>query len=276
MKKHGLHNYFSILITLLLSHAIYSDEIFLSNGQSAKTEIIDTNGCDVKILRNGNKVSIKKNAIDKIIWKLDTINFTGFICTDKIKPAVRFQDTPEYRLMGILDNAGQLEQVFKENSKIAFLSAPLQGDYNAEEFAGIQSSVIEIFKLKGEAGIVNPRDMLTEIESGNHNFDYTFFARKYDVEIRRGTSNFRFSLHQTNSLLETESFTTADFILFDIPKGEIVFRTIVTWSGSGYSLSGKWQKENQKEQTERNLDENGQEIKNRIVKDVSEYLGIEK
>lgn len=90
MKKH--HNWYVCIaaFVIVVINYSFSDEIILNNGQNATTEILDTTGCSVKILRGGNKVTIKKNLIDKIIWKSDTISYGGYKCEESGNKAVRF------------------------------------------------------------------------------------------------------------------------------------------------------------------------------------------
>lgn len=151
MKIHSLvsKTLFNCLFLIgLIAGIIHADEILLVSGDNAKIEILDTNGCEVKTLRNGNTVSIKKKLIQRIIWKTDTISFATYVCAEKPKPVVKYQDTPEYRLMTIFDNTEKLSTGFNENARIAFLYGPLQGNYNSEEFAGVEAPLIDIFQKK--------------------------------------------------------------------------------------------------------------------------------
>jgi hypothetical protein len=272
---------------LVLPNRIYADEIYLNDGMNASTEIIDTAGCSVKIIRRGNKVSIKKNLIAKIIWKNDTISFAGYKCEEKLSPIVRYEDTPEYRLIVLLEKAEVLDQIFKENSKIAFLYAPLEGNYNAEEFAGIQSRLIELFNKKGMTTILDPDEMMEAIENNKDGFDYAFLAKKYHVvknHIDRNYGTTKLLGLNSGSKKISELITIADFSLFDIHKKAIVHHKIITekrsvWGESDYSLVSiltpdDWKKEMEKNQTERKLDRNARAILSTMEKDISEYLGI--
>jgi len=303
--KSNMKTYFTRINSLLfvITIGIYADEIYLKNGQNASTEIIDTAGCSVKIIRRGNNVSIKKNLIDKIIWKNDTISFAGYKCEEKVIPIVRFQDTPEYRIMVLLEKVGELSQVYKENSKVAFLYAPLQGNYNAEEFAGIQSRLIELFNKKGMTTILDPGQMIEAIEKNKNDFDYAFFAKKYHVVKKQvnknyGPTNTLDVISALNKKTElpamiglnsaskkiSELTTIADFTLLDVRKKEIVYHKIITekrsvWGENDYSwvsilTPDAWKKEMEKNQTERKLDRNAKSILNKMEKDISEYLGI--
>ena len=149
-----------------------ADEIFFTNGDNVKTEILDTTGCEIKILRKGNTVEIMKKLLEKIVWKSDTISLVGYVCAKKATPVIRFQDTPEYRLAAFLDHTGELGQTFNENSKVAFLYGPLQGNCNSEEFAGIQTAIFELIKKKADVSFLSPSDMLSEISSEKHVYDY--------------------------------------------------------------------------------------------------------
>jgi hypothetical protein len=278
-----------VFLTFFIAN-IHGDEICLVNGQSSKTEVLDTSGCEVKMLRNGNTVTINKKLIRKVIWKSDTISFENYSCPEKPKSMIRLQDTPEYKMMAILDNSPELSQVFKENSKIAFLFAPLQGNFNLEEFVGVQAPLIELFKKKATISILKPSEMIMEINAAQHQFDYAFIARKYHVEVNQiGHSDFsKMGAFGANSQGEKkkELFTFGDFILYDISKGEIVFHQTLhekrsVWGESEYSWTGiltpdDWQKEWEKKQTDRKLDRNARAIRKKMEKEISQYLGITK
>lgn len=278
-------SYLAIALFLPLC-TVYADEIYLSNGQNATTEILDTTGCSVKMIRRGNNVSIRKNLIDKIIWKNDTIRFAGYKCEEIVIPLVRFQDTPEYKIMVALDQAEEQSLAVKENARTAFLYAPLMGNYNAEEFAGIQSKIIELFNKKGTAKIINPDEMLAAIETDKKEFDYAFFTRKYHVIINKIDGNYGSTMLGLNNPSKTiaELITTADFMLYDLSSKVLVHRKIITekrtvWGESDYSWVGiitpeEWKKEMAKNQAERKLDRNAKAILRKMGNDLFEYLEI--
>ncbi|MBN1115785.1 MAG: hypothetical protein JXA77_01160 [Bacteroidales bacterium] len=274
----------------MIPRNINADEILLVSGDYAKTEILDTSGCEVKILRNGNTVSIKKKLIQRIIWKIDTISFVGYVCAEKPRPVIKYQDTPEYKLLEIFDNAQETSLVLNENSRVAFLYAPLQGNFNSEEFAGVEAPLVEILQKKAKVSVLSSAEMLSEINATQHQFDYLFVARKYHNEINHiQKSDFaKMSALGSNSQGEKkkELYTFCDFLLYDVTRNEIVFRKKLhkkrsVWGESDYSWVGiltpdEWKKEWEKDQTNRKLDRNAQSIRKKMEKEISEYLGLKK
>jgi len=141
-----------------------ADKIVLSNGQSAPTTVLDTAGCDVTIERRGKETKIKKEVIDRVIWNADTIDYTSYKCEEKAKKVVRFSETPEYKLMAFIDNCPELEQEFEEGRDVAYLIAPLQGEYNADEFMSVHKALLEVLAQVSQSRASIMRKMLCEID----------------------------------------------------------------------------------------------------------------
>lgn len=190
--------------------------------------------------------------------------------------------------MVLLGKVGELNQTVKEDPRVAFLYAPLQGNYNAEEFAGIQSGLIEVFNKKGTTEILSPSEMLITIESDKSDFNYAFFCKKYHVvknqeQINLGSIKPVFP--NPSSPKKTELITIGDFVLYDMAKQEIVYHKILQekrsflgendYSWVSIVTPAEWKKEMEKKQTERKLDRNAKSILRRMEKDVAEYLGID-
>jgi hypothetical protein len=261
----------------------------LKNGQNAVTKIIDTIGCEVKILRNGNTVSIKKKLIERIVWNTDTINYMNYKCDEKPKKqAVKFEDTPEYKLMVIVDNAPEKKQPIREGAKIAHLYSPLHGSYNAEEFVAIQLSLLDIFKKKYTLQMMSPSQMYDECIAEKPVCDYAFMIRKYIVELNNiehsdlsGIVTFGKMSSGEN---KKELFTICEAVIYDIVQKEITFRKVevekrTVWGESDYSWVGiltpdKWKEEMIKDQTERKLDRNAKIIMKKLGKEISKQLGV--
>jgi hypothetical protein len=273
------------VVIVLVALGCFADEIFLTDGETAKTEIVDTSGCQVRMLRRGSEVTIRKNLIRKIIWKSDTISMEKYVCPEKPVQSIRIDDTPEYRLLAILNNSPEKDCAIRENAKIAAVSSPLLGHYNSEEFVGVQSPLIDLFKRKTAVNILNASEMIKEIDSVQHNFDYAFFAKKYHVEINRtqheGFGGFGKSSQGEKKM---ELATCGEFVLYDLSKKEIVFRRALCeersfWGESDYSWVGiltpeAWKKEWEKEWEQRKLDRNAKAILKRMKKEISPYLGL--
>ena len=242
----------------------------------------------MKIKRNGKEVNIKKKLIKKIVWNSDTIDYSDYECQDKPKnKAVKYQDTPEYKLMAILDNCPEIEQVFNQNLKVAFLVTPLQGRFNADEIIVVQKKVMEIFKTKSKIKPITAAKLLLEIRNKKSNFDYAFITREYHVS----NSNNNSKLINKNILL-----TNADFILFDLKRKEVVFhrslfeKRSISVGGDHYLYSetpilativnsfvdlDEVKEKQDKRRIEKKLDRNAQRIIKRIVEEIKEYLGIQ-
>jgi hypothetical protein len=270
-------------LILLFVTNVFSDEIFLKNGQNAKTKIIDTIGCEVKILRNGNTVSIKKNLIERIVWNTDTINYVNYICNEKPKKqAVKFEDTPEYKLMVIVDNAPEKNQPVRDGAKIAYMFSPLQGNYNAEEFVGVQSVLLDIIKKKYTLQLMSSSQIYDEIIAEKPVCDYAFIIRKYHVEINNVEHSGLGGI--TPGEKKKELYTICDIKVYDILRKEIAFHKVEVekrsvWGERDYSWVGsltsdKWKEDAVKDQTEQKLDKNAKIIMKKLEKEISKYLGI--
>jgi hypothetical protein len=281
---------------LLFVVAVWADEVDFKNGQEVATQIVDTAGCSIKIIRNNNQVDIKKRIVKRIIWKNDTIDYENYVCNEKVKPVLNLNETPEYKLMAIFDNASMLDQMFKENTKMAFLFSPLQGNYNSGEFKGVMQPLFEMLKKRATGDIVSPAELLAEINSDRHKYDYAFVVRKYHVEVNDIKHDGFFSSKPADPKYggisdfhiekKKELFTWATFIIYDIDRKEIIFRKELfekrsVWGQNEYSWTGlltpeAWRKEWEKELTEDKLDKNAKSIREKIEKELSEYLGLKK
>jgi hypothetical protein len=71
----------SLSILLFCAGNIHADFIQLINGQTATTQILDTSGCEVQILRGNNPVSINKKLVAFIVISKDTINYANYQCS---------------------------------------------------------------------------------------------------------------------------------------------------------------------------------------------------
>jgi hypothetical protein len=131
-----------LILILLISDICTADVIFLIDGSSAKTKIIDTSGCDIKIFRNNSEVTIKKKNVEKIILGNDTILFKNFVCNETVRQAINYNETPEYKLKELIDNSIIDSQIVKDSAQMAYLYMPVDGNYNMEEFADVQLQLL--------------------------------------------------------------------------------------------------------------------------------------
>jgi hypothetical protein len=267
--------------------AVCGDEVDFKNGQEVSTQIVDTSGCSIKIMRNGNEVEIKKRIVKRIIWKTDTMDYENYVCSEKVKPVVNMNETPEYKLMTIFDNSSELSQMFNENSRIAFLFSPLQGNFNSDEFVGVQLPLVEMFKKRATVKTISPAELLTELKSGQHQYDYAFIVRKYQVEINNIKHDGFFDYNnKLPNEKKKELYTWATFIMYDINRNEITFRKELFEKRSVYGINDytwtgiltpeAWKKEWEKDIAEEKLDKNARSIRKKMEKEISEYLGLKK
>lgn len=284
-----IKNLYSYCLIIFIIFPIYlqADEIYLSNGQKAETTILDTSGFSVKINRKGKEVTIKKKLITKIVWNSDTIDYSDYECQEKPKiKATKYQDTPEYKLKDILEKCPEIEQVFNQNSKVAFLVTPLQGRFNTDEFIVVQKKVMETFKIKSKIKPMTATELLSEIHNKNTHFDYGFITKEYHV------SNLKKDPNKPNKNI---LLTNADFILFDLKRKEIVFhrslfeKRSITVGGDDYlyfftpitativnsfiDLEEVIEEED-KRRIEKKIDRNAQRIIKKIVEETKKYLEI--
>jgi hypothetical protein len=281
MKKYII----SCLILQFLTTAICTaDEIFLIDGSSAKTNIIDTSGCDIKIFRNNSNVTIKKKNVEKIILGSDTILFTNYVCNETVRQAVNFNETPEYKLKELIDNSIIDSQMVKDGSSMAYLYMPLDGNYNMEEFVGVQMPLVDILKQKVSVRLTSPDSMFEEFIKSKPAFDYAFITRQYHVIIDKSKPK----LGSINHFLQINMtlYTMSDFVIYDLKRKCMIFRhnnsvRRVIMGENEYSWSGvttpkKWQVAYMNYLKERRLDKNASSIKEDMQTVLSEYLHLNK
>ncbi len=263
-----------------------ADEIVLANGQSAPITILDTAGCEITIRRRGKETKIKKEVIDRLVWKTDTIDYSSYKCEEEAKEVVKFSDTPEYKLMAFIDNCPELEQEFEEGRDVAYLIAPLQGDYNADDYMAVHRSLLEKFREKATLVRLTPEKLVAEIRSKKPNYKYAFVARKYNVLVHefQGDKGLMGSPMGNGGkwVWKKELITHADYVLLDLERKETVFhpkaakkRKIA--ADSEYSFTGlltpdKWEEEWMAERTERVLDRNARTITKKLTRELEDYL----
>jgi maltodextrin utilization protein YvdJ len=63
-----------------VSNSFGIDYIVLKDGMGTKTKILDTNGCLIKIERNGYLVTLNKNLVKYVLMGNDTISYSNFEC----------------------------------------------------------------------------------------------------------------------------------------------------------------------------------------------------
>lgn len=250
------------LIVLLLATTICTaDEIFLIDGSSAKTDIIDTSGCDIKIFRNNSNVTIKKKNVEKIILGSDTILFTNFVCNEVVRQAVNYNETPEYKLKVLIDSFVLDSNDITDNSKMTYLSIPLEGNYNSEEFTFVQMSAIKLLQKRLITSLISPDSLLQEFNKPKSQFDYVFIARKYHVlEIK--SSNRMGGFMPNPEDVTTFLCTNCDFVLYDMTKKFIIFRFNKTEGRAEDLIYNK----------ERLSDKNASSIKKELHQSLSDYF----
>ena len=281
---------FIVFILYLANYSIFADEIYLSNGQNANTTILDTIGCYIKINRNGKEVKINKESISKIIIMSDTINYSGYKCQDVIKTnIIRYQDTPEYKLLAFIENCDEIEQVFEEGSDIIFIITPLQGHYNVDEFIGIQKPLIDLFGKKATLINVSPDDVLNELNNTKSKYKYAFIPRKYHVETyATPSSGFKKAMSfgkQSSREKKKVLITSAEYVLLNLDRKEIVyhpkeFKKRSVYGENEYSWSSiftpdEWEEKWEKHWTERKMDKNAQTVRKKLINNLKTYLKIE-
>lgn len=274
-------------VFLMVCIQIQADEIVLSNGQSAPTTILDTAGCEITIKRRGKETKIKKEVIDRVVWKTDTIDYASYKCEEKPKEVVKFSETPEYKLMAFIDNCPELEQEFEEGRDVAYLIAPLQGDYNAEEFMAVHKTLLEILRDQATLVRLTPEELVGEVRSKKPKYKYAFVARKYNVlvhEFQEDKGLMGNSVGNAgNWVWKKQLITHADYVMLDLERKETVFHPKAVkkrkvGGDSEYSFTGlltpdKWEEEWTAERTERVMDRNARSITKKLARELEDYLG---
>jgi hypothetical protein len=254
-----------LILILLVTDICTADEIFLIDGSSTKTKIIDTSGCDIKILRNNSNVTIKKKNVEKIIFGKDTILFKNIVCQDTVRPAIPYYETPLYKLKVLIDSLVVDYHDIKDNSKMAYLSIPLDGNYNMEEFTLVQMSAIDLLQKRLTTSLISPDSILQEFNNPKPHFDYVFITLQYHTfEIKSPNRMCGFKPNPAD--VTTLLCTSCDFVICDMTKKCIIFR---------YNKIER-QAEDMTYKKERISDKNAPSIKKDFHKILTKYLKIYK
>jgi hypothetical protein len=94
----------------------------------ASTEVVDTAGCFVTIMRSGTPTRIEKVLVDYLVLGADTIRYRGYVCGDTVKRTVRFRDTPSQKLYSTVTQLPIVRQPLSVVWGIAYVPEPLYGD----------------------------------------------------------------------------------------------------------------------------------------------------
>ena len=279
-------------IMIFSMSSIYADQLIALDGLASHIEILDTAGCSVSIKSNGNTVAIKKRLIDYIIWGSDTISYKGYICAEKPKPAKKVlapDDLPENKLIKIFDNAPKSDAYATlDSAKIAFIIAPLEGSFKIEDFVAVMSPVYDYLQTIGTVIRITPEELLKEINAPTGHFQYVFVPRIYRVSIDKPRGLMSLASHKTYGLSDggytakKTIYTESIFLIYDLQKKEKCFqknllkkRTAFSVDESLFSemitqgeLGAAWEKRS----LESILDNNTEEIRDDIIKDLKKYL----
>ena len=68
----------TVIFIIIFRLNSFSGIIILKNGQTAKTEIVDTSGSTIVILRQDKRVVLKKKIVSTIILHGDTISYKNY------------------------------------------------------------------------------------------------------------------------------------------------------------------------------------------------------
>lgn len=263
---------------------IFADELHLITGEISEGKILDTIGCEIKFLRNEYTSTWKKSRLKKIIWNNDTISYVGYACNEKPISIVKYENTSEYRLLELLNNSQKTERAINENVKIAFLNAPLAGDCTEEEFSYVQSLIIYLFSFKASVSHLAPAELLNEINSTQHKFDYAFITKKYHNKTESFESEYMFGGPKYVANLKKMVSTLSEFVIFDIKKKIIVFQknineNRIVWGLNSNTIEGQLippdlKEKMAKKQAGRRLKNNARSIRNQMETVISDYLGL--
>ena len=132
-----------------------ADYVYFKDGESVKTEILDTIGCKIKIRRNGNLIDIEKKWISYLICKTDSISYKDFICTPEIankKSNITFEDGFNNDKVTAIVKRLSFDKTINRNCTLFYTSEPLNGN----EYKDCWGDKFKIFvnKLKEKYGNV--------------------------------------------------------------------------------------------------------------------------
>lgn len=280
----------ALLIVGAISVSAVTDELVLRSGQTANRKILDTAGCSIRVENDrGIRGEIKKEMIQKVIWNSDTIDYSQYKCQEKPKKVMRFQDTPEYKLMAFVDNAKTTQAPFLSGSKLAFLHSPLQGNFDPVEFVEIQKALFGIFAMKAEVAALGCDEIYDIVRTKQPEFRYAFIPRLYHVDVHAYVPNKLETIAalgrenaERASNRKREVVTTADICLVDLAERKIVFRERSARKRRVYGESefswnsiltpDEWEKKWQDDQTGRKIDRNAETIKRRLSESLLNYV----
>jgi hypothetical protein len=76
-----------IIFAFFISSAA-QDYLKLRNGETVKVTIIDTADCFITFENNGNKVSLKKDLFQYIVFWEDTTDLSSYTCQNNIRKTI--------------------------------------------------------------------------------------------------------------------------------------------------------------------------------------------
>lgn len=222
-------NRYIIAVTILVCvTSSAADFINLRNGQATRTKIIDTADCKVYIQRGENRVGIKKDLIEFIVWGSDTIRFAESVCPSNDQVAQRRDQTAEFKLLNLLKRLPEQEARIESTARIGIVMSPLNGRYNIDEFVILQKCVREEFKNFENTTMIEAKKGLDEVLSPRE-YDFLFICKEYHVEETRLGSKPVYHNHndfnpipsviQTNTLI----LTRGEFVMVDLRTRSICF-----------------------------------------------------
>jgi hypothetical protein len=273
-----------MFLFFLLASKANSDAIHFKNGEIAKIIVADTNGCSIRILNRGKSVQIEKRLIQRIIWNMDTISYENFVCSEKVKLAASPTTSPEQKLLNHFSFLPLTNETFRENTKIAFLAAPLKGNYDTLEFAKVINPLIDILNRKATTTVLTPIEMLNEINLEKSNYDYAFIAMEYHVEMETVETDPRKGAKINIGGKEGDVFTLGNFILYSLPGKKVVLHEILLKKGTVWGRNVRisdriFIPKHDEKYVGRQIDEklagNAEEIRMEMGKSIKNYLGIQ-
>jgi hypothetical protein len=154
----------AVVFLFFVSICANASQIVFKDGTSAKGALLDTNGCSITILRNENKVEIKKTLISRVIDSVDTFRYDSYVCQEKEKPSqykvYKYEETPEYRLYGLIAKLPVSKTKLEPNQKILYEKYPLSGSYNESPFNGLSADLATVFSKYGSLQMVSIEKLL--------------------------------------------------------------------------------------------------------------------
>jgi hypothetical protein len=218
------------VISLLFAQ---NSSIVLRNGQSARAAITDTNGCNITIIRNGNKVAVSKSQVRLIVLGSDTFDYSAYVCQEKAKKAISANETSESKILDFLASANKVSSPLEPASMIGYFAGPLLGSMDRETDSLLNLNVKGMLSRRFSLSPISADTIWAMLSGKPGSCRYAFIIKQFRDEIDTKTNRILY----TNK--KEEIISIAEAVIIDLRKKDIVFSSLGIEKRSVFGVSNR-------------------------------------